>query len=185
MPGAGFAFPGAEKFTSGINQENPLSIMRNSPLRMNVHGCLVVWRGKGILLVGESGVGKTTCALEIARRGGVWVADDLVVLNAGNDRIPVGTPHEKIMHLAHLRSTGIIDVRTCLPSLRTAPASEISVVVELIKKLEKTQEKYLTVGQKLASAGLRTAFVSVRVTATAGRTVQRILRCVGRTGRLN
>ncbi len=148
--------------------------------KANIHGCLVVWAGRGILLVGESGVGKTSCALEISRRGGAWVADDLVIVTTDQDGFATGYPHEKIRNLAYLRSEGIIDVRAFPHVTSIVPETRIAVVVELIKILEKKRRKYLTVRQKLENAGWRAHFASVRVDDEAGRTAARIIGCVRR-----
>jgi len=147
----------------------------------NVHGSLVAWAGKGILLVGESGVGKTACALEIARRGGTWVADDLVMLTGDDHGHLTGYPHDKIKYMAYLPAKGIIDVRADFPSVRIMPSVKIAIVVELFKKLEKKKEKYLTVRQELERCGLRVAFTSIPAIGDVAWTVRKV---IGSTGRL-
>lgn len=142
----------------------------------HIHGCLIQWMEKGILLIGESGAGKTTCALEMVRRGGIWVADDLVELTIGADRCPLGKAHKKIRGLAWLPSKGIFSVTRAFPSFHTIPECRIDFVVELIKKLEKTKEKYLTVGEIWKAMDLRAAFLSVMVDDNVQRTVPRIIR---------
>jgi len=111
--------------------------------RATVHACLVQWEGRGILLTGDSGVGKTTCALEISKRGGTWIADDVVVLGYLPDHAISGQAHEKIRNLAHLRGEGIIDIRSLQP-IRVAGETRVDIVVELTKKLEKVKKKRLT-----------------------------------------
>ena len=142
----------------------------------HIHGCLIQWMGRGVLLVGDSGAGKTTCALEIVRRGGVWVADDLVELSIGDDRRPLGKAHERIRGLAWLPSKGIFAVTRMFPSFHTIPECRINFIVELIKKNENTTEKYITVGEIWKSMDLRVVFLSVMVDDDVRNNVPRIIR---------
>jgi HPr kinase/phosphorylase len=146
--------------------------------RANVHGCLVQWEGMGILLTGDSGVGKTICALEISRRGGIWIADDIAVLSRRPDHTLSGRAHEKIRNLVHLRAEGIIDIRSW-PSLRIATETRVDINVELIKKLEKVKKKGLTAPhmREIMEVGIPCAHVAVL--ADTPRTVDAVLNCVG------
>jgi HPr kinase/phosphorylase len=142
-----------------------------------VHGCLVQWEGTGILLTGDSGIGKTTCALEISRRGGTWVADDIAVLSCLTDQTLSGQAHEKIRHLVHLRGEGIIDVRS-LHSIRTAGEARVDIVVELTKKLEKVKKKELTAKKTREIMEVEIPCAHVTVLADTARTVDAILNRV-------
>jgi len=139
-----------------------------------VHGCFVQWEGVGILLAGESGVGKTTCALEISKRGGAWIADDIVVLNRLTDRAISGQAHEKIRNLIHLRGQGIIDVRS-LPTISIAGETRVDIVIELTKKLEKLKKKGLTAERVLGMTQAEIPCVHVKVSTDTARTVDDIL----------
>jgi len=142
-----------------------------------VHGCFVQWEGMGILLAGESGVGKTTCALEISKRGGAWIADDIVVLNCLPDRAISGQAHEKIRNLIHLRGQGIIDVRS-IKTIRIAGETRVDIVIELTKKLEKLKKKGLTADRVLGIAQAEIPCARVKVNADTARTVDDILKRV-------
>lgn len=142
-----------------------------------VHGCLVQWEGMGILLSGDSGVGKTTCALEISKRGGTWIADDLVVLSCLPDQTLFGEAHEKIRNLLHLRPEGIIDIRSLHP-IRIAVKSRVDIVIELTKKLEKVKKKGLTADRLREIMQVEMACAHVTVLADAARTVDAILNRV-------
>ena len=144
----------------------------------NIHGCLVQWEGTGILLTGDSGVGKTICALEISRRGGAWVADDIAVLSRRPDRTLSGRAHEKIRNLVHLREEGIVDIRS-LPSLRIAAETRVDIVVELTKKLEKVKKKGLTANRWREIMAVEIPCAHVTVLADTARTVDTVLNCVG------
>lgn len=142
-----------------------------------VHGCFVHWEGTGILLAGESGVGKTTCALEISKRGGAWIADDIVVLNCLPDQNLSGQAHEKIRNLVHLRGQGIIDVRS-LQTINIAGETRVDIVIELTKKLEKDQKKGLTAERVRGIAQTKIPCAHVKVYADTARTVDAILERV-------
>jgi len=137
----------------------------------------VQWEGTGILLAGESGVGKTTCALEISKRGGAWIADDIVVLNCLPDQTLSGHAHKKIRNLLHLRAEGIIDIRS-LQSIHIAGETRVDIVIELTKKLEKDQKKGLTAERVRGIAQIEVPCAHVKVYADTARTVGAILKRV-------
>ncbi|MFA5180088.1 MAG: hypothetical protein WC405_02105 [Syntrophales bacterium] len=145
--------------------------------RVNVHGCLVQWEGTGILLTGDSGIGKTTCALEISRRGGGWIADDIAVLSCLSGQILSGQAHEKIRNLVHLREAGIIDVRS-LHSIRIVGETRVDIVIELTKKLEKVQKKGLATNRLREIMEVEIPFAQVTVLADTAGTVDAILNHV-------
>lgn len=142
-----------------------------------IHGCLVQWEGTGILLAGDSGVGKTTCALEISKRGGSWIADDIVVLNCLPDQAISGQAHEKIRNLVHLRAEGVIDIRSLHP-IRIAGETRVDIVIELTKKLEKVQKKGLTADRLREIMQVEIPCAHVTVLADTARTVDAILNRV-------
>lgn len=79
--------------------------------RITRHGVLVEVYGEGLLLLGESGVGKSETAIELIKRGHRLIADDAVEIKRVSDRTLVGTAPEIIRHYVELRGIGIIDVR--------------------------------------------------------------------------
>jgi len=147
---------------------------KNIGTSATVHGCLVQWEGTGILLAGESGVGKTTCALEISKRGGTWIADDIVVLNCLPDQAISGQAHEKIRNLVHLRGQGIFDIRS-LKTIRIAGETRVDIVIELTKKLEKVEKKGLTANRVRGITQVEIPCAHVKVRADTARTVDGIL----------
>ena len=147
--------------------------------RATVHACLVQWEGIGILLTGDSGVGKTTCTLEISKRGGTWIADDIVVLVCLPDQAFSGQAHEKIRNLAHVRGEGIIDIRSLHP-LRIAGETRVDIVIELTKKLEKVHKKGLTPRRLREIMKVEIPCAHVTGLADADRTVDAILNRVRR-----
>lgn len=75
------------------------------------HGVLVEVYGEGILIVGDSGVGKSETAIELIKRGHRFIADDAVELRRVSAKTIVGSSPELIRHYIELRGIGIVDVR--------------------------------------------------------------------------
>ena len=80
--------------------------------RITRHGVLVEVYGEGILILGDSGIGKSELAIELVKRGHRLVADDAVELRKVSNRQIMGTAPENIRHFIELRGIGIIDVKT-------------------------------------------------------------------------
>lgn len=78
--------------------------------KQTVHGVLVDVLGSGILITGQSGVGKSEAALELIRRGHRLVADDVVEIKRVSDTRLTGEAPELVRHLMEIRGVGIIDV---------------------------------------------------------------------------
>ena len=100
--------------------------------RRTRHGVLVEVYGEGILILGESGVGKSETAIELVKRGHRLVADDAVEIKRVSDKTLVGSSPEIIRHFVELRGIGIIDVKT----LYGVQSVEESQCISLIIKLE-------------------------------------------------
>lgn len=79
--------------------------------RITRHGVLVEVYGEGILLVGDSGVGKSETAIELIKRGHRLIADDAVVIRRVSSKSLVGQSPENIRHFIELRGIGIINAR--------------------------------------------------------------------------
>ena len=97
--------------------------------RISVHGVLVEVHGEGLLITGESGIGKSETALELVKRGHRMVADDSVdVLRMGRREL-IGEAPEMIRYLMELRGVGIIDVRRIYGVGAVLERSKIDLVV--------------------------------------------------------
>lgn len=79
--------------------------------RITRHGVLVEVHGEGVLILGESGVGKSEAAIELVKRGHRFVADDAVEIKKVSDKTLVGTAPEMIRYFIEIRGIGIVDVR--------------------------------------------------------------------------
>ena len=99
--------------------------------RITRHGVLVEVYGEGVLLTGESGMGKSETALELVKRGHRLIADDAVEIKIiGRDSL-VGSAPEMIRYYMELRGIGVINVRHIYGVGAVKPESSIDVVVHL------------------------------------------------------
>ncbi len=99
--------------------------------RVTRHGVLVEVYGEGILILGESGVGKSETAVELLKRGHRLIADDAVELRRVSDRTIVGQAPENIRHFIELRGIGIINVGRIFGTGAVKNSEKIDLVVEL------------------------------------------------------
>ncbi|MEG1069009.1 MAG: HPr(Ser) kinase/phosphatase [Ruthenibacterium sp.] len=99
--------------------------------RITRHGVLVEVYGEGILILGESGVGKSETAVELVKRGHRLIADDAVELRRVSNRTIVGSAPENIRHFIELRGVGIINVARVFGSGAVKMSEKIDLVVEL------------------------------------------------------
>lgn len=99
--------------------------------RITRHGVLVEVYGEGVLLLGESGVGKSETAIELIKRGHRLIADDAVEIKRGSDKKLVGTAPELIRHYMELRGIGVIDVRRIFGMSAIKEEADIDLVVNL------------------------------------------------------
>ncbi|MBE6714113.1 MAG: HPr(Ser) kinase/phosphatase [Ruminococcaceae bacterium] len=94
------------------------------------HGVLVEVYGEGILIVGDSGVGKSETAIELIKRGHRLIADDAVELRRVSAKTIVGSAPELIRHYIELRGIGIIDVRRIFGMGAVKDTEKVNLVVE-------------------------------------------------------
>ena len=99
--------------------------------RITRHGVLVEVYGEGILILGESGVGKSETAVELVKRGHRLIADDAVELRRVSNRTIVGTAPENIRHFIELRGIGIINVARVFGSGAVKATERVDLVVGL------------------------------------------------------
>ena len=101
--------------------------------RRTEHGVLVQVHGEGLLIQGESGIGKSEVALELVKRGHRLVADDAVELRRmGRSRL-MGSAPKMIRYLMELRGLGIIDVRRIYGVGAVLPVCDVDLVVKFVR----------------------------------------------------
>ncbi len=99
--------------------------------RVTRHGVLMEIYGEGVLLVGESGVGKSETAIELIKRGHRLIADDAVEITRTVDQQLVGTAPELIRYYMELRGIGVVDVRRLFGMAAVKNDSVIDLVIQL------------------------------------------------------
>ena len=120
--------------------------------RVTRHGVLVEVYGEGILILGDSGVGKSETAIELVKRGHRLVADDAVELRRVSAREIVGTAPENIRHFIELRGIGIVNVARMFGIGAVKLNEKVELVVEL-EPWDKNKEYNRT--------GLETSFYNI------------------------
>lgn len=99
--------------------------------RITIHGGLVDVYGEGILIMGESGIGKSEAALELIKRGHRLVTDDVVEIKKVSDETLIGTSPDITRHFIELRGIGIIDVKTLFGVESVKNTQAIDLVIKL------------------------------------------------------
>lgn len=98
---------------------------------ITIHGVLVDVYGEGVLITGESGIGKSEAALELVRRGHRLVSDDVVEISKINDHTLMGTAPDITRNFIELRGIGIVDVKTLYGVECIKEKQEIDLVIKL------------------------------------------------------
>lgn len=99
--------------------------------RITRHGTLIEVYGEGILILGESGVGKSETTIELVKRGHRLVADDAVEIRKTSNITLVGSSPDNIRHFMELRGIGIINARQLFGIGAVKPSEKINMVAEL------------------------------------------------------
>ena len=99
--------------------------------RCSVHGVLVDIYGEGVLIMGESGIGKTEVALELIHRGHRLVSDDVVEIKRVSDNSLIGSSPDITRHFIELRGIGIIDAKSLFGVESVKNEQEIDLVIKL------------------------------------------------------
>ena len=99
--------------------------------QISIHGVLIDVYGVGVLIMGESGIGKSEAALELIKRGHRLVTDDVVEISKVSDDTLVGTAPDITRHLIELRGIGIIDVKMLFGVQSVRQTQTIDLVITL------------------------------------------------------
>ena len=99
--------------------------------RITRHGVLVEVYGEGVLILGESGVGKSETAVELMKRGHRLVADDAVEIKKVSSKSLVGSSPEIIRHFIEIRGIGIVDVKKIFGMGAVKDTEKINMVIHL------------------------------------------------------
>ena len=120
-------------FTSSITSGLVASLKVALAPRITLHGVLVELYGEGVLILGDSGIGKSETAIELIKRGHRLIADDAVEIKRVSDLTLVGSAPEIIRHFIELRGIGIVDVRRLFGMGAIKDTERIDLVINLEK----------------------------------------------------
>lgn len=98
---------------------------------ISVHGVLVDVYGEGVLITGESGIGKSEAALELVKRGHRLVTDDVVELRKVSDDTLVGSAPDITKHFIELRGIGIVDIKALFGAASVKDTQQVDLVIRL------------------------------------------------------
>lgn len=98
---------------------------------ISVHGVLVDVYGEGVLITGESGIGKSEAALELVKRGHRLVTDDVVELRKVSDDTLIGSAPDITKHFIELRGIGIVDIKAMFGASSVRETQSIDLVIRL------------------------------------------------------
>lgn len=164
---------------------NKLSLYLNEVLAPSktIHAVLMDLYGVGVLVIGESGIGKSETALELIERGHRLVADDAVTIRRIGNRLD-GTSPEVIRYFMEVRGIGIIDVK----AMYGAGAVQLTKTIDMVVRLEEWKDTgaYDRLGSERRTYsifGVKTPLYVIPV--KPGRNLAVILEAAARTHRLN
>ena len=121
----------SHKSTSAVMAQSILFLNAELAPNIRIHGVLVDIFGEGVLITGESGIGKSEAALELIKRGHRLVSDDVVDIRRMGEETLIGSAPELTKHMLELRGIGVIDVKTLFGVSAVRDTTNIDLVVRL------------------------------------------------------
>lgn len=122
---------GTDRSTSEFMAELIYNLSLELAPSTGIHGVLVDVYGEGLLITGESGIGKSEAALELIRRGHRLVSDDMVEIKRTNQNTLIGCSPLTTRHMIELRGIGIIDVKSLYGVECVKEKQRINLVIKL------------------------------------------------------
>jgi len=118
--------------------------------RRMVHGVLVRVAGLGVLIRGESGIGKTACGLRLVECGHLWIADDAVVLE-GRGKVLYGRGHEKTRKWIAPRDRGIVRAELLIGARALCEETRVDLIVDFVRESAKGKAVEVGEGQSVCT----------------------------------
>ena len=168
--------------TAGLMANLIQSLSSHLAPRVTRHGVLVEVYGEGLLLLGESGVGKSEAAVELVKRGHRLIADDAVEIKKVTGNSLVGTAPELIRNYIELRGIGVINVAKLFGMGAVKAENEINLVVNIVPW--NNQEVYDRLGmeeQYMELLGVKVPMYTIPI--TPGRNLAVILEVAAMNNR--
>lgn len=150
--------------------------------RITRHGVLVEVYGEGVLIVGDSGVGKSETAIELIKRGHRLIADDAVEIRKASAKTLVGSAPDNIRHFIELRGIGIINARRIFGMGAVKLTEKINMVVQLEPwDSEKVYDRMGLDNEYITIMGIKVPLTVVPV--KPGRNLAVIIECAAMNNR--
>lgn len=144
-----------------------------------LHGVLMDVYGIGVLLLGESGTGKSECALDLVTRGHRLVADDVVEMVRESDRIVIGRGPSRIRHHMEIRGLGIINIRDLFGVAAIRHRKRIELVIRL--EAWRPEEEYDRLGvEEQTYPIMGVPIPTLQIPVSAGRNVAILVEVAAR-----
>jgi HPr kinase/phosphorylase len=157
----------SSKITSEVVNSMMVYLNRLLAPSVTMHGVLVNVSGIGVLLLGESAIGKSETALELVHRGGRLISDDAVIVKRIEDDL-VGYPPEVTRGFMEIRGVGIVDVERIYGVGAVQRAKEINLIIELERWID--NKEYERVGRDIQYCEILGINVpKIVIPVTAGR----------------
>jgi HPr kinase/phosphorylase len=147
--------------------------------RITMHSGLLDVYGIGVLLLGDSGIGKSECALDLVANGHRLIADDLVVIKRHPNDVLLGYSNDLLRHHMELRGIGIIDIKDLFGVASTRDVKPIDLVVKLEKWVEGTEYDRLGISGETFEM-LSVAKPYVRLPVASGRNLALLVEIAAR-----
>ena len=142
--------------------------------RTSVHGVLMDIYGMGVLIQGDSGIGKSETGLELVKRGHRLVADDRVDIYAKDEVTLWGEPAEILRHLLEIRGVGIIDVMSLYGASAVKDSSQVQLAVYLENyDTHKTFDRLGNNAEEIEISGV--AIPRIRIPVKTGRNISVVI----------
>lgn len=147
------------------------------------HGVLVEVYGEGVLILGDSGIGKSETAIELIKRGHRLIADDAVEISKVSDKTLVGRAPEIIKHYSELRGIGIIDIRRIFGMGSVKETEKIQLVIKLEHWIEgKAYDRMGLDNETITILGIDVPAITIPV--SPGRNLSVVLEIAAMNSRL-
>lgn len=160
--------------TSGLSGEISSYLDSRLAERTSVHGVLMDIYGMGVLIQGDSGIGKSETGLELVKRGHRLVADDRVDIYAKDEMTLWGEPAEILRHLLEIRGVGIIDVMSLYGASAVKDSSQVQIAVYLENyDTQKTFDRLGNDTEELEVASVR--IPRIRIPVKTGRNISVVI----------
>lgn len=149
-------------------------IIRKTNFRERVHGVLISIYGIGVLITGESGIGKSEIALDLIKNNHLFVGDDAIDIFQYADKI-IGKAPPTIRPFLEVRGVGIININKTFGIQRTKTSSEIDLVANLVHIDKYDDSERLNINEKKYTFQLGNELPMIDIPVSSGRSTASII----------